>query len=979
MSKVLSKCVRLILLAVVIAILALADTGISIAQTGDPIPGYLSQISSANLVTVASDLVNLYGPRREDTYSPYITGTCTASSTVYPKSTIEMSSDYVKGLFEAMGYPPASITMETVPNGAGHNVYVTKVGSAYPNIFIEFSGHLDSVAGSPGGADNASGSTAVIELARVLKDYPNRYSMRFALWVGEEYSVQRGAAYYGSTYHVQQALARGEQIKVGLVMDHIGWAYPSDPTGYMNQISYIDTESERIANMFNQVRTDYGIVIGFGKDYGIQNSDEHSYWNNGQTAVSSGGGWLYYRPNYHSCGDNVSNINFTNVLRVAQQNLAVGLKLDAEVIGATSTPTNTPLPATATNTPGPATATNTPVPGAGFPSTGVVDNFNRANGSVGSAWSGTTAGYSISSNQLRVGSSGEQHIYWNSASFGADQEAYVSLSTINSSAAEIGLVLKSQSSSGYTAGLIDVLYNPGSQQVQVWTFQSSQGWVQRGANLPVTFVNGDQFGARAKANGQVEVYKNGVVVGTRDVTAWPNYAQGGYIGLFMYDASNTILDNFGGGTMGALPTPTNTPIPPTATNTPVPPTATNTPVPPTATNTPVPPTATNTPVPPTATNTPVPPTATNTPVPPTNTPVPPTATNTPVPPTATNTPVPPTNTPVPPTATNTPVPPTNTPLPATATNTPGPATATNTPVPGAGFPSTGVVDNFNRANGSVGSAWSGTTAGYSISSNQLRVGSSGEQHIYWNSASFGADQEAYVSLSTINSSAAEIGLVLKSQSSSGYTAGLIDVVYNPGSQQVQVWTFQSSQSWVQRGANLPVTFVNGDQFGARAKVNGQVEVYKNGVLVGTRDVTAWPNYAQGGYIGLFMYDASNTILDNFGGGGSVATLLAPIPTNTSVPPTNTPIPPTATNTSVPPTNTPIPPTATDTPVPPTDTPVPPTDTPVPPTATDTPVPPTDTSVPPTDTPVPPTATDTPVPPTDTPVPPTEPNNPEANP
>ncbi len=669
MFEKLGKHAKVVLLALVVSILALGGGTNSAAQTTDPIPGYLSQISVANLTAVATDLVTLYGPRREDAYSPFIDDNCTVSSSVvYPKSTIEMSADYVKGLFEAMGYSPASITMEELPGGAGHNVYVTKVGSTYPNVYIEFSAHMDTVTSSPGGSDNASSSATVIELARVLKDYPNRYSLRFALWAAEEYSTQRGVAYYGSTYHVQQALARDEQIKAGLVMDNIGHPYPDSSTYYFNGISTNDAESERIANLFNQVRTDYGIVIGFLNLGAIQNSDQWSYWDRGQTAVSSGGGSFYYKPNYHNCGDTVSNINFTNVLRVAQQNLAVGLKLDAEVIGATSTPTNTPLPATATNTPGPATATNTPVPGAGFPSTGVVDNFNRANGSVGSAWSGTTAGYSISSNQLRVGSSGEQHIYWNSASFGADQEAYVTLSTINSSAAEIGLVLKSQSSSGYNAGLIEVLYNPGPQRVQVWTFQSSQGWVQRGANLPVTFVNGDQFGARAKANGQVEVYKNGVLVGTRDVTAWPNYAQGGYIGLFMYDASNTILDNFGGGTMGALPTPTNTPVPPTATNTPVPPT--NTPVPPT--NTPVPPTATNTPVPPT--NTPVPPTATNTLVPPTNTPIPPTATNTSVPPT--NTPIPPTATDTP---TNTPIPPTDTPIPPTATDTPVPPT--DTPVP----------------------------------------------------------------------------------------------------------------------------------------------------------------------------------------------------------------------------------------------------------------------------------------------------------
>ena len=88
----------------------------------------------------------------------------------------------------------------------------------------------------------------------------------------------------------------------------------------------------------------------------------------------------------------------------------------------------------------------------------------------------------------------------------------------------------------------------------------------------------------------------------------------------MIGAASAVLDDFGGGSMVAPPTPTDPPVPPTATNTPtitpVPPAGTNTP-----TNTPVPATATSTP-----TRTPVPPTATNTP---TNTPAPPTATSTP--------------------------------------------------------------------------------------------------------------------------------------------------------------------------------------------------------------------------------------------------------------------------------------------------------------------------------------------------------------
>ena len=124
---------------------------------------------------------------------------------------------------------------------------------------------------------------------------------------------------------MQQALARGEKIKAGLNIDLVGWRDPADPTGYMNEIWYNNAESQRIANMFNQVRTDYGINIGLRSNAATTTSDERAYWNLGQTAVTSVGGWSTYRPIYHACGDTVANIDFTNTLRTTQENLAVGV------------------------------------------------------------------------------------------------------------------------------------------------------------------------------------------------------------------------------------------------------------------------------------------------------------------------------------------------------------------------------------------------------------------------------------------------------------------------------------------------------------------------------------------------------------------------------------------------------------------------------------------------------------------------------
>ncbi|MBN1453160.1 MAG: RHS repeat-associated core domain-containing protein, partial [Anaerolineales bacterium] len=403
--------------------------------------------------------------------------------------------------------------------------------------------------------------------------------------------------------------------------------------------------------------------------------------------------------------------------------------------GPTLTPTFTPTP---TDTPTP-TATGTG--SSTFPSTGILDDFNRANGAIGSNWGGEVSEYSINSNALDVLQSGSSLILWQT-SYGPDQEAYVTLTNVDEDGGEHDLILKSQRSYSAWPGAIEVLYDPGSDVVQVWTYDSSQDWVQHGADVPVTFVDGDQLGARALADGTVEVYRNGELLATRDVSSWPYYAEGGYIGLWFISADVAILDDFGGGN-----------------------------------------------------------------------------------------------------------------LPTT-------------------FPHTAIVDDFNRANGSIGGNWGGEVSEFSINSNALDVLLNGSSLILWQT-SYGPDQEAYVTFTNVDESGDEQDLILKSQSSTSGWPGAIEVWYGATDNVVQVWTYESSQGWVQHGSDIPVTFVDGDQFGTRARADGTVEVYRNGELLATRDVTSWPYYAEGGYIGLWFINAEDAILDDFGGGNTEITQNPP--------------------------------------------------------------------------------------------------------
>lgn len=186
-------------------------------------------------------------------------------------------------------------------------------------------------------------------------------------------------------------------------------------------------------------------------------------------------------------------------------------------------------------------------------SSAILDDFDQPDGPIGGDWSGSVTDYAIAMNQLYVGMG--EDIYWNASQFGVNQEVFVTLATIDPDASEIGLILKAQSASELTPAMINVLYHPMGNYVQVWTHSIEQGWQQRGTNIPVTFENGDQFGAQAKATGDVVVYRNGVSVGIRSVSGWPFTAGDGYIGLFNLNANGTILDDFGGGTFEVPPPP----------------------------------------------------------------------------------------------------------------------------------------------------------------------------------------------------------------------------------------------------------------------------------------------------------------------------------------------------------------------------------------------------------------------------------------
>ncbi|MEZ4734451.1 MAG: hypothetical protein R3E79_45755 [Caldilineaceae bacterium] len=99
--------------------------------------------------------------------------------------------------------------------------------------------------------------------------------------------------------------------------------------------------------------------------------------------------------------------------------------------------------------------------------TALRDDFNRANGGLGSKWAGLTGQsfYKIAGNQVDVQLGGP--VVWRPTTFGVNQAAFVTLSTLDGASPSQGVLLKVQSGTIPNAGAISVVYDSRAKAVRL--------------------------------------------------------------------------------------------------------------------------------------------------------------------------------------------------------------------------------------------------------------------------------------------------------------------------------------------------------------------------------------------------------------------------------------------------------------------------------------------------------------------------------
>lgn len=174
----------------------------------------------ANSQTFSQDYANISNQVSQTNINTYLQefealGVKTTGSAVNNNAYIWLKNKYL-----SFGYSEADISKDSFSyNGqTSANLIVTKQGTKYPNIFIIICGHYDTITGT-GTNDNGSGVSVILEVARLLKNVPTEYSVKFINFSGEEQGLL-GSAHYVS--NIVNATNPKMNIRLVLNVDEVG-------------------------------------------------------------------------------------------------------------------------------------------------------------------------------------------------------------------------------------------------------------------------------------------------------------------------------------------------------------------------------------------------------------------------------------------------------------------------------------------------------------------------------------------------------------------------------------------------------------------------------------------------------------------------------------------------------------------------------------------------------------------------------------
>ena len=301
---------------------------------------------------------------QDDEHLPTV---CDAEGSRYSYS-LELAEEraYIRGRMEELGLDVQDQSF-SLGGTTQYNIEGT-LGGWGPGSDVVYiaCAHYDSISNdpynnAPGADDNASGTAAVLEAARILSPYRFKHTLRFVTFAAEEQGL------IGSDYYATEARSAGTDIGGVINLDMIAW--DSDGNNAMDIHVGTRGDSQALGTAFSNAMTIYGIsLVPQTITWGATTfSDHDSFWDQGYPAMLAiedlqDFNWYYY----HSTSDTLDKLDLPYAEEFVQTTVATlaelaeiippGVRVEHTGSGAVMTDTLTALTVTYSNLgPDPAT------------------------------------------------------------------------------------------------------------------------------------------------------------------------------------------------------------------------------------------------------------------------------------------------------------------------------------------------------------------------------------------------------------------------------------------------------------------------------------------------------------------------------------------------------------------------------------------------------------------------------------------------
>lgn len=251
---------------------------------------------------------------------------------LWKEESLERTAEYIAGELASQGYPVRRQSFRCYDREAG-NLIVEAPGRE--NELVVVGAHYDTVPGTPGADDNASGVAVLLELSRLLRGGLSRKTMVFAAFVNEEPPFY-GSGNMGSMVCAGELKGRGVRVAVMLSLEMLGYFGKAHPQRFPlpgMEIFYPRTGDfvavvgnfpsrravsriRRGINKFSQIRARSLTAPEFFG--GINLSDHASFWAHGFPAVMVTDTSFFRNRNYHQESDTIDTLNFEQMAEVVQ-------------------------------------------------------------------------------------------------------------------------------------------------------------------------------------------------------------------------------------------------------------------------------------------------------------------------------------------------------------------------------------------------------------------------------------------------------------------------------------------------------------------------------------------------------------------------------------------------------------------------------------------------------------------------------------